>query len=840
MRVGRYRRCLAAVLFPFVLPWDDSAYTPVSLSELSAAPAGAQGHVQSREGHLYVGNRRIRFVGMNFTFSAALPASRSDAVAIASRLAKYGVNAVRLIPLDARPFPDGLLNADRRTLNADALARFDWFVHSLQQRGIYIALPLHVGRRLPIAGDERSEEPPAYNGLEFFDAEAIRLQQEYARTLLWHRNPHTGLRYANDPGIAFVEIANENGLVINWWRGRFESWPTAALTHLTQRWNDWLRLRYGNEEALQRHWTASTGREGEVLARGWEGWHLQQSDGGRASAVLEREGDVSIAQLRVMDAGAKSHSIQWRYDGLPAMDAGYRVEFEARVDGRCKIVIAVERAAPYKLLDRRVVELGGGGWRHYAMIFTPLSSTSPSRLTLTNLSTCGKGLALRSFTLARGGAVGLSPDERLGGVRILARDGFDARSVAAQRDWLRFVTELERQYYTDMRRFLRDELGVNSLLVGTQQNYSPPVALKDMDVVDMHGYWDTQIRVGDGVYQMHNRSQIGDSQAGVLGAVAPYRVEGKPFIVSEYNYRGANTYAAEADLLMLAYASLHDWDGVFIFNYANNDRFAVDRMIGDEGFNGHTNRFVALLPAALMFRRGDLRPSQVSIVTCVTPMDLYEHMRKHGPSPSAVHYGIPVREVLRHRLSLRLSNNGCPPAGKSVPGPERMTRSDTGEIIWRSTPGRPGALTFDSPAAKAVIGPTPWRDARLGPFRVSLGETVQGWAAVSLTALEPPRGPSGRWLLVATGMSRNTGMRFLDAARTRYRWGRGPVLVEGVPLTLQFPVAAARGVRVHALDETGAPQAVVPVEYDGGSARVDLGPARRTVWYLIEIPDASP
>lgn len=833
MDVSRLGTFVVAALFPFVSPWDDASHTLVSLNYLAHVPAGAYGHVYARNGHLYAGEERIRFVGMNFTFSAALPASRRDADAVAGRLAKYGVNAVRLMSLDIRPAPEGLLAPDRATLDERALARFDWFVYRLQQHGIYVALPLYVGRRLPgVARDD--ERLPPHDGLDLFDTDAIRVQQAYARAVLEHRNPHTGLRYAEDPGVAFVEIVNENGLLINWWRGRFVAWPASAQARLEQEWNEWLRRRYGDDDRLRGSWGTGLQSKRNVVRPRWNEWRLEQSAGGRAAVDIRSEGDGTIARVRVSSPGAAPHSVRWLYHGLAfAEDSGLQVAFDARVDRDCTITGAVEQSVPYKLLDRKTVRLTGGEWKHYELVFTPLASTTGSRLTLSDLSACQEGIEVRNVELAIGGATGLRPGDSLGRVEAIARSDFDNRTAGVQRDWLRFLTELEGAFYVEMRRFLRQELGVKSLLVGTQQNYSPPPALRDMDVVDMHGYWDTQRQVGPALYQMLNQSQVGDPQGGIVGAIAPYRLTGKPFIVTEYNYRGANTYAAEADMLMLAYASLHDWDGVFIFNYANNDLFAVDRMIGDEGFNGHSNRFASLLPAALMFRRGDLQPSRDPVIVCVTESELFDHMRKHGASTGAVHFGMPVDTSLRHGVSLEIVPSKCKNRARTVgTSDKRRVHSDTGEIIWTASREGPGSLVIDSPKTKAVIGPV--REFRSGGVQIKVGATVQDWAATILTALDSRGGSRGRWLLVATGMSRNTNMTFFDAARTRYQWGTGPVLVEGVPLTLRLP-AAAEDVRAFALDETGLIRDDVPVQGDARHAEIGVGSEHRTIWYLIEM-----
>ena len=66
--------------FPFVIPWDDASQTITDVSFLNPAPAGGNGFIRARNGHLYdEKNNRVRFLGVNFTFSANFP-DKTDAL----------------------------------------------------------------------------------------------------------------------------------------------------------------------------------------------------------------------------------------------------------------------------------------------------------------------------------------------------------------------------------------------------------------------------------------------------------------------------------------------------------------------------------------------------------------------------------------------------------------------------------------------------------------------------------------------------------------------------------------------------------------------------------------
>jgi len=63
----------AADLFPFVLPWDDASPSITGVSAWNAKPAGKDGFVSVKDGHLFAGGKRFRIFGVNFAFGANFP-----------------------------------------------------------------------------------------------------------------------------------------------------------------------------------------------------------------------------------------------------------------------------------------------------------------------------------------------------------------------------------------------------------------------------------------------------------------------------------------------------------------------------------------------------------------------------------------------------------------------------------------------------------------------------------------------------------------------------------------------------------------------------------------------
>src|SRR5262249_15145564 len=125
----------SAPLFPFVLPWNDATAGVPNVSRWAQRPAGALGPVHAGpDGHFYVGNQRIRFLGVNCCFDACFP-REDDAARIAAHLAKYGVNVVRFHHMDMFEFPRGIRArgaAGTGTPDPGALDFLDHFIAALE------------------------------------------------------------------------------------------------------------------------------------------------------------------------------------------------------------------------------------------------------------------------------------------------------------------------------------------------------------------------------------------------------------------------------------------------------------------------------------------------------------------------------------------------------------------------------------------------------------------------------------------------------------------------------------------------------------------------------------
>ncbi len=699
----------------------------------------------------------------------------------------------------------------------------------------------------------------------FFDDRLFDLQKEYAGALLARRNRYRGRRYADDPAIAFVEINNENGLVHAWLGGRVDRIPEEFLGVLQAKWNRWLRTRYGTTAALATAWRVRHLPPGRTLVSPQDlgqpdRWVLERHE--RAVARLTRQHvtiqgtSMPAVQVTVLRPGTARWHVQLTRPGLAVQaDRPYTVQFWARADRPRKVQVAVRQAhSPWAGLGFSAAVDLGTDWRLYRFTFALTRSDQNARLELSGLSQRGARFWFASVSLREGGTVGLPPGARVedGSVPVITWQHRGTFTTEARADWLRFLWEVERDYWREMYRYLKEDLGVQALVTGTIIGCSTPFLQKHFDWIDTHAYWQHPVfpeRPWDPEdWYVPNLSMVNDPNGGTLPRLALRRVVGKPHAVSEYNHPAPNTYSAEAFLLLAAYAALQDWDAIYGFNYSSRaDDWDSRAIRGYFTIDQHPGKMVTFPVAAALFRRADVRPARQAVTVRLSAAQEQMLLREARPW-QLVHaglLGVPASTALRHRVGIQLADRTDEAAAEPTATTAHRVQSDTGQLIWDRRHKERGYVLVRTPRTKAAIGFIP--DAvDLGGVRIASVRTLQdGWAVLALSTLEgqlPDSGGSAplRALLVAVGLVENTGMRWrVDPWRDPLRaslgrnWGGAPTRVEGVEAQLTVRVDGRR-LRVYALDERGRPRANVPVRATAGTVTFAIGPTYRTLWYLLE------
>jgi hypothetical protein len=849
-----------AELFPFTIPWDDDAPSVANVSEWNEKPAGKSGFITVQDGHFIDGaGRRVRFLGTNLTLAAALP-PHDVAEKVARRMAKFGINLVRLHRLDAFVYPRGLLDGsqlDHQHLSPEALDRLDYFVYQLRENGIYSNLNLYCSRKLTeVDGIEAARAlPPMHKGVSNFHPRLIELQRAYARDLLTHVNPYTGNAYAVEPAVAMVEINNENAIAKSWRDGEIDALPDYLQGLLDERWQTWLRGKYADTAALQAAWGegAQAGAGPELLrngdfAEGTAGWTLQLGGAAAADFTITDDGPEGkrAARISVTATSTAPWHVQLRQAGLPVEQGrAYRLAFWAKAAPDRQLAVSCARgSAPGGALGLSDAAKLTGQWQRLEFTFRASATDPQAQVRIGGLALQAGAVWIAGGSLREGGVGRLGARESLeqGTIGRPRRGQISGRSACSVRDYLTFLADLETEYWTGMHTYLKQDLGVRQPVTGTQMGWTPPQTHTAMEFLDTHAYWQHPVyadRRGDPTNWRVGSEPMTDAPPGTLARLGALRVDGAPYTVSEYNHPAPNTHASEAFLLLGAYGALQDWDGLVQFMYGNDDQWEFDRIAGFFDLRAHATQLVTLPAAAALFRRGDVDPAREAAVAHTNPEQIAA-MGAVDPLAGALAtaYGIDPRTVLSHRVALSLED-GAPgvrgPSQPLTPAPGAYA-SDTGQLLWRGGPGS-GRVTVNTPRSKAFVGRATQGAEALGEVTLEIGKTRQDWAAITLTAMDGPDFVSpGRVLLTATGDFANTGWSRQaegDRVTVRDQWGRAPVLVEGIPATITLPVAASR-VKAHALDGSGARAGEVPVAGDA-QAVLTIGPQYRTLWYEIAI-----
>ncbi len=816
-------------LFPFVMPWDDASASPTNLSARLEKPAGGRGFVGIKDGRLAIKGKRVRFLGVNLCFGACFP-THADAEKVAARMAKLGIGCVRFHHMDTLHAPEGLLRADRRTLDPAMLDRLDYFIAALKKNGIYTNLNLHVGRIYP--GMPIWQGMPQYfKGVDQFFPAMIESQKEFARALLTHVNPYTGKAYYEEPAVAFVEINNENSLIGQWWQGGLDALPEPYSGELQGRWSRWLESFAGTGEKVRALLQENREPLGEELLKTVDrekgDWVLEQHGEAKAGMAVRSNAGWSVDVSR---PGTEAWHVQVNRPGLRLL-AGkpYTFTFAAQASKERRITVTLSQIrAPWNVLWTTQIEVGPEH-RDYRLIITPGAKDEEARIGFTNLGQEAGRFLFTTPSLRQGTAPAISGD---GEPVLLRKRDFAGNGLPLQQAWIRFLWEQERTYWQEMARFLKSDLKVRSLLIGTQAGFSPLPLQAELDVVDVHGYWQHPVfpkQEWDSVqWTVHNISMAGAPGGGALGPMAMMRPAGKPFICTEYSHPAPNTYGTESLPLLAAYAALQDWDAVFAFAYSHRrDDWDARRFPGFFDIDQHPVK-LATLPAAFnLFCRGDLQPSESGSIIPISPGQALEAVRLAGPALSAETFGVNREDRFLNRVSVTFDGQTAAPAAK---GDKRDP------IGWESgTPDQSGVVTIDTAKTKGVIGRGTGRKFTLGDVSITPGPALQDWSVILVTELDRTtrsRKAPKRFLVTATGTSENTGMGWKNRARSTVGkdWGTAPSLVEGISTTVGF--TSAKSIRAWALDERGQRGAEVPTQKNS----MTIGPEHRTLWYEVEVP----
>ncbi|MBK9014108.1 MAG: carbohydrate binding domain-containing protein [Saprospiraceae bacterium] len=822
----------------------------------------------SMDGHFEAGGERLRFWGVNVTNGACFP-KKNKAPWVAARMRKLGINLVRFNGMDNTwAGDDGSIfypnSNTTQVLNFFTLDKLHYFLAQLKQQGIYANINLHVERRFQ-AGDgvlNADSIQDAGKAVTIFDRQLIALQKQYAQQLLTPVSLYTGLALTDDPVMAMVEITDENSLY-SYWRGdrlqHFSNDGMLMQRHcdtLDLRWNQFLQNKYANQASLATAWNdnASTpGSNQQLLDNNFENgnpngdWKLELHDAAAATLSIVQTNPFEgqdCALVSVTNVTGTGWHIQFKQENL-SVEAGktYTVHFAARAEQPATIyAYTMRNLDPWTWYGSKQISLTPQ-WQEFSYTFiAPEDNADFVRFAFSFENQLGN-FYFDKMSLADAGATGVILGESLASGnfrRIIYGERLDY-TLPRVADMTEFYLALQRNYFMEMRDYLRNELGVQVPISGSNSLGGPSDVFthQDMDYVDDHGLWDYPAWYYDGTnwnWEIMNTPMVkSDWWTTPNELFSGLAMKGKPFTLSQYYHAFPNRYEVEMMPWMAAYGAFHDADAIVFYEYNNDFEEWEKDMVEDFYLLNRNSAQMALSPMyAYAYRNG-------LISAASNPLEITyskDYMLNQVPlTDNAGRWGthLPYNSRLALTTAIRTAGfdgTGAPDFSVLPAGPGLQATTSTGET---SVDAETGILKTVTPQFVSICGFVNENGPHeAGPLKVLSGND---FAAVSLLSLnDKPIEESAECVLTISSKIKNTNMTW-QGNSVNNGWGQQPT--ELFPMQLSFELTTPVGtnsLRIYPLSPTGEESSFtlyVPVSPSKFLVNVDQS-VDQTLWYGVE------
>jgi hypothetical protein len=418
----------------------------------------------------------------------------------------------------------------------------------------------------------------------------------------------------------------------------------------------------------------------------------------------------------------------------------------------------------------------------------------------------------------------------------------DFRDCPAERFYTEgeFYMSMEQDFFLGMKSYLKDELGVKSLIVGTADHtyWIPNQPLihttSQLDIVDSHVYWEHPA-----IWGHRNTPMVNAPLDSTIVKLSRSAVEGKPFTVSEVNHPNPNEYCAEMIPILAAYGAFQDWDGIYFYTFepkagTNWEAFVTDNF----DITLDPVKMIQMSAGALLFSRPDVTAAKETVARTYSKEQVYESTRLSEKERPYFTPGFPLSLPLHHESRIRCFD--CELTGIFSDDLKPPYVSDTGELVWNNSKPDRGVVTIETERTQGLIG-----FVRDNPVEVRhiKPEIKNDFCAITLSSLtSDPIWKSTNLLLTACSRWQNTGAEWNDR-RTMWGdgpqskgWGKGPTLIE--PVTGWITLRDLDGaVRVELIPLDGAARPIgkpIRAKLVEEGYEIPLGdPA--TTWYRIKV-----
>lgn len=824
-------------------------------------PAGKHGFLQvTADGHFRFENKseNEKFVGVVNVAVSNYP-TKEQARILAARMAKFGINLVRIHLIDVE-WQYGLFeNSAQNTLqiSSERLDRMDYFIKCLKDRGIYFNFCIHAGRiykeadgiNAPIQNDQSKY-------VTLFDPKIIDLQKDFAAKTIGHVNPYTGLTYADDPAMANMELTNENSLFNGWlgWQSdyifgdRTDGIGEYYSLELDSMFNKWLTTKYDNDSLLQKAW------EGERMAMNQElvkngsfesdlaNWsQYVRSTDAQATINIDnteiKDGSKS-AKIAVNSPGRESWHVHLKTNNITVeKDQAYKLCFYAKSDIEAEPRVEIMENQTWKWIMGPTYKTSEE-WKLYEIYFTAAFNSDA----LVAQFDWGKQTGtfwLDSVSITKTSGIGLENQESLALQNVRRTKSTEIGKFTKQRvgDNAEFYFHLEKEYQDELTNYLKHTLNVKCPITFTNNYYGLPsiYSQSQADYMDFHMYWDHPSYPNGWSnidFTVKNKSMLLDPKGSTLNRMFLSKVKNKPFVLSEYNHAYPYIFQVEAPSLLYAYGSFFDLDGIIwhaYYDYMNRFAQREQDMFFDIAMHPVMMTQMVL---ALPFRMNYIKKHETLIEASYKKSDVFEGVKlfedRDVINIKDIDYGT---SFLKHGFAHANFESDSTFITENFSNPGTTITTETDELMWD---GNNGFFTVNSPYWQGATGYLGNKNIELADITLSEIETTNNlnFAAIHLISLDSlPISKSKKLLLLTSARLQNEGLQWNENQTRLLNAGGNKALCEPVEALIKFKSANADSLMVYSLNERGERDDSLLINQFDADTRFMLN--KKTLWYEI-------
>ena len=317
------------------------------------------------------------------------------------------------------------------------------------------------------------------------------------------------------------------------------------------------------------------------------------------------------------------------------------------------------------------------------------------------------------------------------------------------------------------------------------------------------------------------------------------KVQGRPFVFSEWMALVPNEWTAEAVPLIGAYGmGLQDWDGSFAFA-SNDSKFSSTVQSDNHGvYNVESPLHLGLYPAiANMIYRKDILPGDMLGTRNVNTSELakgnigFVELSDQSGDQKSFSSTIPGEAIAIGKLPVAFTKEfvptNSPDLDEWLDTISRTIKATNGQLEWHY--GEKPWFSINTPGTAGIVGFIPSEPVTIGNITIS-SENEFAVILISCMDLNKTIMTSDKLIITTIARAMNTGMEYNASRNELTSVGKSPLLLEPVNLSISIDGKGIPGVTVlnHCGYRTG--KTIMP---EGKIAVLDGGKTQ-TIYYLLE------